>query len=421
MQKLRPYQTRAVELTREAFGGGALRVLLVLPTGAGKTVVFSHCARAHLAKGGRQVLVIVHRVELVRQAAEKLRAEGLRVGTIVAGVATDADAPAVVGLIDSLREADLNPSMVVVDEAHHAAAATWRTLLRRLPTVPVLGVTATPSRLDGKSLGGIFEALVVGATVAELQALGHLVPAVVLASRGGLADALDAIRRYAEGRRHIVVYAASVTAARELATELGGEVVYGAMAPEARVAALERFARGETRILTNCSVLTEGWDAPAIDCVVVARGCSSPALWLQMIGRGLRPSEGKKDCLVLDLKASVRKHGLPEDAREYSLAGRPIEVTEDKDSLRQCKVCGWVGRGRIAVCPRCFTAFPPRKREKAKKQELIRVRHVESEDVRREFYREQCRVAKEKGYKPGWVLYKFKSRFGYFPEKRMRL
>lgn len=420
---LRPYQSRAIEACRAAYLEGARRLLLVLPTGAGKTVCFSHIAAAHLAQPNRRVLILTHRQELVTQAVRTLSRVGVRAGTAYAGRITDPDAPALVGLVDTLRLAPsvlrrFAPTLTVVDEAHHGPAETWMDVLADCPTV--LGVTATPSRLDGKPLGHVFDRLVVGATVAELQALGHLVPCEVLTYKGrARADAAHAIAEHAQDRRAVVVYCNTVKAAKALAAQVGGECVHGQLSEADRQAILGRYARGETRILTNCMVLTEGWDEPVTDCIVVDRGCSSAALWLQMVGRGLRPAAGKQNCLVLDTRGAVYKHGLPEEDRVYSLDGDPIKRADATCPIRQCDECGCVSPGGVQECPRCGYRWPLPVPKRAEKVRLLSPEEEARLALRREWYREEARRAAEKGWKPKAVAIRYKQRFGFWPTKEV--
>jgi len=189
--KLRPYQHRAIEDLRSAYRSGARAPLLLLPTGGGKTVVFSSIATSTVAKGKR-TLVLYHRRELIRQAAEKLRAAGAEPGIIAPGFPTS-DVPVRVGSVQTLAArlgrgvAPPPVDLLILDEAHHAGARTWRSVLDAFPSPKVLGVTATPIRADGKGLGvehgGVFDRLVLGPSVQDLVNQGFLTPTKVYAPR----------------------------------------------------------------------------------------------------------------------------------------------------------------------------------------------------------------------------------------------
>lgn len=179
--ELRPYQSALVAEVRREFVANR-RVLLFLPTGAGKTVVFVHICSGAAARG-RRVTILAHRSELVDQISAALTTAGVRHGLIVAG--TDpgthqvevASVATLARRLERWRPADL----IVVDEAHHAAAGSWRKILAAAPDAYVLGVTATPERLDGRGLDDLFDSMVIGPDVAELTKAGFLAPSVVYA------------------------------------------------------------------------------------------------------------------------------------------------------------------------------------------------------------------------------------------------
>ena len=174
----------------------ARRVLYVAPTGSGKTVLFAAIA-ASVATKGKRAIILVHRRELVRQTAEKLAGFGVACGYIVAGKAANLEPPITVAAVQTLTVRPtlaLEYDLVVIDEAHHAVAGTWSKVLERLPAARVLGVTATPERLDGCGLRDVFDVLVPGPTVKELVAAGFLAPSVCYA-RPGAENALRSLRR----------------------------------------------------------------------------------------------------------------------------------------------------------------------------------------------------------------------------------
>ncbi len=281
MISLRPHQTTGIKLARERYREGHRSVLLVAPCGAGKTLIFCWVARSAVERGGR-VLVVVHRRELVKQTVAKMRLSGLgRVGIIAAGEPSDPDAPVQVASIctllarvkrssgglfvgDGLPDATL----VVPDEAHHYVSDEWSLIKDRYAAAKILGVTATPERGDGRALGDLFDVLVPVASVKELIAAGYLVPCDVIAPpkkmKRNHEDPVDAYVKHGGGRK-AVVFASSVKAAYELAgrfTMAGfpAACIEGEMDAGARDIALDRFARGELRVLVNVFVLTEGWD-----------------------------------------------------------------------------------------------------------------------------------------------------------------
>ncbi|HTA21514.1 MAG TPA: DEAD/DEAH box helicase [Polyangia bacterium] len=343
--ELRPYQRAAVEAVLAARRAGKRRLLVHLPTGAGKTVIFSHLAR--LAK--RQVLVLAHREELLTQARDKLeRALG---GAAVVAIERGAlraspSAQVLVCSIRSLHEERLarvlrgrDVGLIVYDECHHAAADDNLRVLRQLGVFEpafagtLLGFTATTARGDGQGLDGVFEEIVYSRALPELIDDGFLAPLRGYRISTGadlrqlsstltgldfdeeqLAEAVDieernalvarSIQELARDRRTIA-FCVTVNHARHLAHALNAlgvtaGIVHGAMPHEARAQALADFREGRVQVLTNVGVLTEGFDDPGVSCVAMARPTRSEGLYAQCVGRGTRLHPGKADCLILD-------------------------------------------------------------------------------------------------------------------------
>lgn len=340
---LRPYQRDAIAAVVRARKAGTRRMVVCLPTGAGKTVIFSHLAE--LAK--KQVLVLAHREELLSQAKEKIeRALGGSGSVAIEQGASraHADAKVVVCSIRSLHEERLarvmarrDIGLVVYDECHHAAADDNLRVLRQLGafdrdwTGTLLGFTATTQRGDGKGLDTVFEEIVYTRTLPEMIDDGYLSPLrgfristaadLTRLSSGGLdfreeelAEAVDieernalvarSIQELARDRRTIA-FCVNVAHAMNLCRALNvigvpSGIVHGAMQTETRQKALADFRAGRTQVLTNVAVLTEGFDDPGVSCVAMARPTRSDGLYAQCVGRGTRLAPGKKDCLILD-------------------------------------------------------------------------------------------------------------------------
>ena len=340
---LRPYQREAIDAVLAARRGGVRRMVVCLPTGAGKTVIFSHLAR--LAR--RQVLVLAHREELLGQAREKIERamEGLAVVAVEQGARrAPADAKVLVCSIRSLHEKRLAQviekrdfGLVIYDECHHAAADDNLRVLRQLGAFDddwdgtLLGFTATTERGDGKGLDEVFERIVYTRTLPTMIEEGYLSPLrgfristtadlTRLSSSGldfdeeELAEAVDieernalvarSIQELARDRRTIA-FCVTVNHARNLSRALNilgvpAGIVHGAMPSDVRTKALADFREGRTQVLTNVAVLTEGFDDPGVSCIAMARPTRSEGLYAQCIGRGTRLAPEKKDCLVLD-------------------------------------------------------------------------------------------------------------------------
>ena len=374
---LRDYQAEAIEKIVEAWRAGIARPAVVLPTGAGKTVIFSHLAK-DLAGKGAPVVILVHRDELVRQTVAKLHAVAphLTVGVVKAGE-NDVHADVIVASVQTLRRpARLvqipRPAAVIVDECHHAAADSYLSVLDGLGSfattgwTPTVGFTATLDReKDGRSkttLADVWDKVVYQRDILDMISEGYLVDVSARMvtidgmslseakivrgdfSETSLTDLLldhDAQRIVAEAYvehakdRKGLVFTPTVRAAREFAKafETAGvttAVVHGDMPTADRHAVLRDFSTGKVQVLVNCMVLTEGYDQPDASCVVIARPTRSASLYVQMVGRVLRPFPGKADALVLDVVGATEDHTL---ATLADLSSGRVDTVEPGETL----------------------------------------------------------------------------------------
>jgi len=426
--QLRPYQMRAIAQLRERIRGGSRAVLCVLPTGGGKTVLALEMVRRHIAMGGR-VLFLAHRTELIKQSAATFVRGGVQsVRVINAGRSVgDRDAPVTVASIPTLatkRWLDDLPTatLVIFDEAHHTRASSWERIAAHYSTSVLVGLTATPERADGRALGDIFTSIVVVSTVRELTDLGFLVPCSVFAPteyRSALAaDPADAYEEHANGRRAII-FCSTIAHARQVAEDLTkrgvpAACVDGKIAASDRARHLERFRTGELRVVTNVAVLTEGFDDPGVEVCILARACDHVGLYLQIVGRVLRPAPGKESALLIDLRGVVHRptHGLPDDERTYSLEGEAIRRSEALPPLKQCKRCGYCGRTWRA-CPECgFTQADPEPPE-IRRERLQQVFAAHGNDQKQAYWESLQRLAGERGYHRNWCHHRFVARYGH--------
>jgi len=390
---LRPYQHEACEAVVAGYRRGLRRVLVQLPTGTGKTVIFSHLAHAVVARGGR-VLVVAHRDELLAQARDKLLTvcPGFDVG-IVRAEADETTASIVVASIQTIiRPARLERlgqfDLIVIDECHHAAAASYRAVLEQLgafaDTGPcVLGVTATPGRGDGVGLDSVFEEIVYSMSILDGIRDGYLCDlravSVTLATdfsdvrtrsgdlaEGELGDALiaadapehvrDAYLEHARGRRAII-FTPTVAVARSMAEALTDAGVPSAMVSgetprDERREILAALRSGALQAVANCAVLTEGFDCPPVDCIVTARPTKSASFYTQMIGRGTRLHPGKRDCLILDVIGQAGRHDLVTTASLFGLSPRELgarTVTDALDARERAEEARQVAQGRLVA------------------------------------------------------------------------
>lgn len=420
--KLRPEQVTFIDGLRDALRTHR-RVLGVLPTGGGKTVCFTHIAQ--VARG--RVLILVHRRELVIQTVRHLLERG-----IVCGEHQRVH-------VSTIRSRTrFQPGLLIIDEAHHCTSRTWRARVEQYD-VPTLGFTATPQRLDGRGLSEVFDDMVVGATVTELMLRGSLSryrlfapPADIDLSnvrtrggdyaRGELATAVDIPKvaydalgnwdRFAAGRRTIA-FCVSVAHAQHIAaafTERGvsAAVIDGKMSPVVRQNIVGRFRNGQLTVLVSVDLVSEGFDVPACDCVLLLRPTQSLALYLQQVGRGLRPSGD--DCVILDCVGNAGRHGLPDDERVWTLEGRKRRKGHVADvTCQTCPACLRVHR-RAPRCPFCGhvhtveAVVPESAPAVLSEVDLAAVRRARQQEVAAARTREQLeQIAAQRGYKPGWV------------------
>ena len=422
---LRDYQVRAIDLVRAEYRRGRKAVLLVLPTGAGKTATASQLIAWAVARG-RKCLFIVHRREIVMDTARRLRAAGVPCGVVMSSEART-DAPVQVCSIQTLVAREQHPpaDLLVWDEAHHCAAETYRAIRAQYPAAWHLGLTATPERSDGAPLGDAFEGLVAPITVRELVDLGHLAPIDVVAPATRLQSAIGATPAAAwlehGGGRPAVVFTGTIAESRECVEALGARAAHldGATPTRERDEILRRFEAGELDVISNCSVLTEGWDSARAEVCVLARGCGSLPVYLQTIGR-VRRTGGRIDkrCLLLDLAGAAHEHGLPDEDRDWSLSeGQERKRKSNREALSTCLHCGAVARyaSRGERCARCHAPWPPPERAEVRVQQLAAVAVTATRREREEELARLRQIARQRAYKPAWVGVRFKEKFGYWP------
>ena len=393
---LRDYQQEALRLVLEAWAAGKRRVLVSHPTGAGKTFTFSHLINRARDQGVQRAVVIVHRDELVRQTIAHVEqiSPGLGLGVVKANQ-NDLHAQTIVASAQTLaRESRLEALAVALDgqrlllisdEAHHDRAPMRQRAIERLDADLTGGFTATAGRGDGLALGDVYEDIVHHVSMLGLIGRGHLCHLIGIRvetetvlddvhTRCGefveneLADAVDTEPRnaqivrswkdHAEGRRRTVVFAVNVAHAKNIAqafadASIGAACIFGETPSDERAALLQEFHLHpkELPVLVNCMVLTEGYDEPGIDCILMARPIKSPWLYIQMVGRGARRSEGKQDCLVLDFVDNTSRHKL---VTLPTLAG--VDDTEgtapaedERDDGEQIDLFGFAAERRAVI------------------------------------------------------------------------
>jgi len=395
--ELRDYQRECLIKSRNAIRRGLKRGLVSLPTGTGKTAIFSHYPKLFEGK----MLVLAHREELLDQAAEMVQTinPDLNVQVEQAGRRADKDADIVIGSVQTLmapaRLSRWEPdefSTIIIDEAHHSVAASYLKILCHFGLVPdvsgaatkaeaksmyedfapsesapsLLGFTATPSRTDKRGLEWIYDELVFSRTILEMMeagwvcsirgqrigtdtdisevkvragefAVGDLSEAVNTAERNGLV--VSSYLTLAAGRQAIA-FAVDVKHANDLyesflSAGVKAGVVVGETAADERHTVINEYRDGVINVIVNCMVLTEGFDAPITSCLLMARPTKSQLLYTQMLGRGTRTAPGKDDLLVIDL-VDVGKLGVPSLNTMFGLP--PKLKVDDDDVLTTRKV-----------------------------------------------------------------------------------
>lgn len=445
--ELRDYQSAAVDRVAESL---ANRPILVAPTGAGKTVM----AVALVERLAVPTLWLAHRKELITQAAEQLAGYGLTTGVIMPGFPRFPLAQVQVASVATMiRRLDDRPHacLIVIDECHHATADSYRQILNSYCSAAVVGLTATPFRLDGQGLGDLFGQIVVSAWTDELCDAGVLHrPRVystlsppdlrgVKVERGDYntrqlegrvntadqnADVVRMWKRHAGGRRTVcfavdIEHSQAIVAAFK-ASGIAAEHLDGNCTPRERDAILARLRSGKTMIVSNCMVLTEGWDLPALQCAIIARPTASLNLHFQMIGRIMRACPGKDGAIVLDHAGNHHVHGLVTRRLEYSLDGTAKVGSSEPLGLRRCRACGLFFELTIFACPEC--GWTPQRAEAAERKRLEihgdgELAEFSDTDInyRRSMWNLFEAEREASGYKPGWSFFRFKERFGVDP------
>lgn len=401
--KLRDYQQAAVDAVLRYWERGGLHPLVEVPTGGGKSAILGELARVVVQDCGGRVVIATHRAELIEQDAAACRrvwsmaplavwsASLNKRGTAaitVCGVQTVARRARDLGVVDVL----------IVDEAHlipPEGAGQYQTLVRGLresnPALRIVGLTATPYRLGQGYLtqgdGALFSSIVYRVDIGRLVAAGHLAPLVTgavgaqidtstLAIRAGefaardlelAADIAEVTERVADdvaaalaaGRTSALLFGCSVAHAEHLRDALAARgvecaTITGETDQFTRQAIIGRFRRRELAALASCDVLTTGFDAPCVDVLAVVRATASPSLYVQIVGRGMRPADGKRDCLVLDYGGNIARHGPVDEVKI-----KPKSKGDGKAPVKTCDNCAAEQPAGARVCSECDYEFPP--------------------------------------------------------------
>lgn len=387
MVQLRDYQLDAVERIRIAIRQGHRKILVVSPTGSGKTVIGTHIMD-NTAKNRKSSIWVAPRREIIHQTSRKLDDFGARHSILMAGHKQNEFADITLASIQTYHRRKTtkgfkqpNGNVVIFDEAHLSLANSWQEMAGDYPGAILIGLTATPCRSDGAGLGSFWDILIEVTTVEWLMLQGWLVRANFWApsipdltgvhTRKGdyveeelgqimgktelIGNVVDDWAARASNRPTVVftptvansiAYAEAFRAAGYAAEHLDGKTP-----KDERDAILDRLDRGQTQIVCNCQVLQEGWDQPKVSCLVLARPTKSYGLYLQQVGRVLRPhpESGKENALVIDHAGNVYRHGFPEEAGNWDLDDT-VKITTKRDERRKAE-------DRVQTCRHCFATF----------------------------------------------------------------
>ncbi len=390
---LRPYQVKAVQDLRAAYAAGHKAVILRLPTGTGKTVVFGDIAKKISARGNR-VLAMVHRQELVDQFCHTLDKCDLsgQYGVIQAGRAPTPWAKFQIGMVQTMVRRPTffegwQPDLIEVDECHHIRAASYEKIISWCPDAKILGTTATPCRLDRKPMGKHFSTIVHGPSIEDLVSDGYMAPIWLKYADDGLVmkgvkvqagdysrkqqgervtrkvivSAVSSFFKYATDRK-VIFFAVNVKHSKEVRDEflsrgIRAAHVDGTTDPQTRSQEIKKFEAGHTQVLCNVDIVSEGTDIENCDCVMVGFRTLSITRWLQAVGRATRP-HGRR-ALIIDLAGNFWIHGHPSVEHPWSLHEKLKPPTRGKAKKRMravyrvCKECGTVFKYPRPDCPSC--------------------------------------------------------------------
>lgn len=390
---LRDYQEKGIADLRVEYAAGRKRPCWVAPTGAGKTEFFLTVVE-RAAKKGRRSILLVHREHLIEQISQRLVQRGIRHGIIAPGQPQTNDLVQVASVFTLARRIRSGkfvpaPQLIVVDEAHHAVAGEWAFVLNYYDC-QVLGVTATPARLDGTGLFEIFDSLVLGPTIQYLIDRGYLTKPITYApppvadftglkkQRSGdyaakdlaertdkptiTGDAIAHYKRICPGKR-AVAFCCDINHAQHVEDEFNkagipAAALHSKLKKAERKAILDKLDRSEILVVVTVDLVNEGWDVPGLECAILLRRTASMVLFCQQVGRVLRTAPGKKFAYILDHVGNTYIHGLAEMDRSdmWTLAG--VEKangrsTERTERVAQCEKCYACLTPPIVACPEC--------------------------------------------------------------------
>lgn len=458
--ELRPYQEFGINELRTLISEGFRKFCLVLPTGGGKTVIAAKIIE--LARSlGKRVLFVAHRVELINQAGRQLERFGVVDIGIIRGEdkRTNEDAPVQIASIDTLRNRDYPPADIVfIDECHRALSDSYRPLFNHYSDSLHIGLTATPFRTDSQGLGEVYQKIIVCAKPSQLiEDKFIMAPRIFVAPEwpdlsdvevsGGtfdfhnnhlakamskpklLGNIVEEWKKHANNRR-TVCFAVNVEHSKaivEAFREAGVNAVHidGNTPDKERIRVLLELEAMKIQLVSNCDVLSEGWDQPSVRCAIIARPTQSLRLHLQQCGRILRWYDGdvaspEATPLLIDHAGNCLRHGLPQQDREFDLVVGQHKRKDSVPVLHTCKQCFaiWMGSRK---CPECGVELQAKEQDEIIVDETVKLRELREPtilteaDAQRAFFLKELTKCRDIGKRPGAAGYAYKEKFGKWP------
>ena len=461
--KLRKYQENAVSLVREKLKQKNRKVLLVLATGSGKTHILADIA-SKTVENGHRVLALMHRRQLVTQMVDRFADCDVDAGMIMSGMDNELSKPCQVGTIQTysrrlnLCEIEdnqffIDASVIFIDEAHHVLSKTYQNILKLYPDKIVIGVTATPCLSSGVGMGKYFDAIVQPVGISELMDDGFLVKGeyygpsapdlskikTVLGDyeKKALGKTMntpklvgDVVGNWAKiaGGLQTMVFAVDVKHSKALVEEfvrhdINAEHLDAYSDDDEREETINRFRNGDTQVICNVGLYTEGTDIPEIQCIDLARPTKSLGLHLQMIGRGARPYPEKDKFVVIDHGGNIERLGFYEDEINWGLSGKEVAHRKKKPRKKEahlftCEMCSTIFSGKR--CPMCFYEIKDWGRKvEALDAELVNLKKKPQKkfttDEKQKWFSMLRHYGDSRGYSQGWAAHKFREKMGVWP------
>jgi superfamily II DNA or RNA helicase len=464
---LRKYQKDVLNDLIKSNKKGKKRIILQAATGSGKTVMAAALVD-YFTEKGLKVLFLAHRRELITQASDKLDQSNIRHGIIMASISPKKLEDVQIASVDTLRARAINSKkmslpeadIVFIDECHRSLSKTYLNLISKYSNALLIGLTATPIRGGGEGLGEVYDHMVCAPSIKELTKQGSLVDVIYYSPSvpdlkgigiiGGdfnsksLNDRMDqpklvgdiatTWKHLAKGKQTIV-FASGVKHSQNImesfkAMGVRSAHLDGGTETEEREQILKDFNSGKVTVLCNCMVLTEGFDAPCAEVCILARPTKSLGLYIQMVGRVLRPYENKKKAIVIDHSGAVYINGFVDDEHKWDLKKGMIrkraerEERKKEDSVIVCEGCFRTYSGSN-ICPSCgkmhksksdYVAFLDSQLGLVnKKTRVMEAKEQYGDDFRKVFLEELLGLAAIKDYGEGWAKHKYKERFKVEP------